>query len=80
MAGTDPVAVDLTAVRMMGFEPADIRLLARAAAEHRFPLGSVDSILLRTNWDDWKDGIAAEKSLRFLPPNHWDSIVAWRDG
>jgi len=79
VAGIDPVAVDFTAAKIMGFEPANISVLARAAAEHRFPLGSVDSISLRTNWDNWKDGIAGDESLRFVPPNHWDSIVAWRD-
>jgi len=80
VAGMDPVAVDFTAARVMGFDPAKINLLARAAAEHRFPLGSADDVLLRTNWDNWKDGIVADKSLRFLPPNHWDSVVARRNG
>jgi hypothetical protein len=64
----------------MGFDPGRISLVAQAGAKHRFPLGNPDNVQIRTNWDSWKDGITAGESLRFLPPDHWDGIVAWQDG
>jgi len=78
VAGRDPVAVDFTATRIMGFEPMSLSILARAMQKHRFRLGSADNILLGTNWDDWKSGITPDKSLRFRAPDHWDGIVAWQ--
>ncbi|MBN1592931.1 MAG: DUF362 domain-containing protein, partial [Candidatus Coatesbacteria bacterium] len=78
MAGQDPVALDWTAAQLMGFDPQAIKLIAGAAARHRLPIGSSERITLETNCVEWKDGISPERSLRFLPPNYWDSIVAWK--
>lgn len=80
VAGVDPVAVDITSARLMGFDPDRISIVAQAGAKHRFSLGNPDNIQIRTNWDSWKDGITAGESLRFLPPDNWDGIVAWRSG
>ena len=41
LAGTSPVAVDLAAARLMGFDPHKIPLLRHAMEVHRFPLGLV---------------------------------------
>nr|HDM59201.1 DUF362 domain-containing protein [Bacillota bacterium] len=77
VAGRDPVAVDFTATRIMGFDPMSLRTLARAMQKHRLHLGSADKIVIETNWDNWKGGITPENSLQFRAPDHWDSIVAW---
>lgn len=74
VAGFDPVAVDVLAARLMGFDPERIKQLSEAARQHRFPLGSAEGAVIRTNWDAYRDGISAEQSLHLRPPDHWDSI------
>ncbi|MEA2626373.1 MAG: hypothetical protein QOD06_2418 [Candidatus Binatota bacterium] len=40
IAGTDPAAVDATACRLMGFDPSELRIVARAFDEHRWPIAT----------------------------------------
>ena len=42
VAGTDPVAVDAVASRVMGFDPRRIRTVARSSNTERLPLGTAD--------------------------------------
>lgn len=53
-AGTDPAVVDAVACRLMGFEPRDIPIVARAFDEHRWPIASQPLEGIRV--DDGREG------------------------
>ena len=51
IGGTDPAAVDAVACRLMGFNPAEIPIVAHAFDRHRWPIASC-RLSEVTAWDD----------------------------
>jgi uncharacterized protein (DUF362 family) len=60
LGGGDPVAVDATATRLMGFDPAHVKMIARADPR----LGT---------WTDARTTEAAPR-FSFATPEHWSSL------
>jgi len=62
LAGRDPAAVDAVACRLMGFDPAELPIVAHAFAAHRWPIARqpLDAIRVRD------ERVGAELALRDL--------------
>jgi len=72
LAGTNPVAIDATCARLIGFDPARLPIIARAFEPHAFPLieGSERDVAPASNaaaWNRALTGWRLEDSLRFHP-------------
>jgi len=77
LAGFNPVAVDLVATQLMGFDPAKIALMRAAATGFPSLFNEVENpIEVRSNVPEWSgDGIAYADSLKFRPCPGWENIV-----
>lgn len=83
-AGEDLPALDYTMTILMGLEPQCIPTVREAFAEHPLPLTKIQPVDVEVHantpaWDkaDLKN-LPVEKSLRFIPPAHWQGHVERR--
>jgi hypothetical protein len=67
IAGQNPLAVDLVAARLMGFDPQKLKIYSHALTDeqHNFGVRSTDDIEVVTTRDDWKN-CTSDLSSRFL--------------
>jgi hypothetical protein len=84
LAGANPVAIDATCARLLGFDPARLPILARAFEPHLLPLieGSERDIVPASNVAAWNRALTAwrpEDSLRFHPHFGWTGAIEWRE-
>lgn len=84
LSGGNPVAVDLAAARMMGFDYRRLPMLARALDDHTFPLATfkADQVTIRSNEFQF-DGTIGQmmgRALAFLPAPGWRRHVEACDG
>jgi uncharacterized protein (DUF362 family) len=82
IAGDNPVAVDATCARLMGFDPQKLALVRAAFLPHRWPLfdGDEADISPFSNVPAWSRPLAAwrpEDSLRFKPHFGWTGTIEW---
>lgn len=82
IAGLNPVAVDATCARLMGFDPSKLALVREAFAAHRWPLieGGEADIAPVSNVAQWSRPISAwspDDSLRFKPHFGWAGTMEW---
>jgi len=82
IAGANPVAVDATCARLMGFDPWKLALVREAFAAHRWPLieGGEADIAPVSNVPRWSRPIGAwtpDDSLRFKPHFGWVGTMEW---
>ena len=82
IAGGNPVAVDATCARLMGFDPAKLAIVREAFAPHRWPLieGTEEDIAPVSNVPCWSRPIAEwnpDDSLRFKPHFAWRGAMEW---
>lgn len=81
LGGDDPLAVDVTAAALMGFDWQRIRLLSGIAATSQVPKysgfgGDLSAIELVSNVPVWKSLDALRlRHLAFRPPNGWRQSV-----
>jgi uncharacterized protein (DUF362 family) len=83
LAGSNPVAVDVTAARLMGFDPARLEILKRAFAAHDLPLidGDERAIAPVSDVAAWNRPLVEwrlEDTLRFQPHFGWRGAIEWR--
>ena len=76
LSGYNPVAVDCSATRLMGFEPMKVPQLARAFDSHSLPLIDCpyEEIRIASNepaWDHKVAEISDASTLRFEPHFGW---------
>src|SRR5215470_13654272 len=75
IAGENPLAVDLVAARLMGFDPQKLKIYAHALTDkrHNFGVRSTDDIEVVTTRNDWKNCISDSSSrfLNFRPHPGW---------
>jgi len=82
IAGANPVAVDATCARLMGFDPWKLALVREAFAAHRWPLieGGEADIAPVSNVAKWSRPIGSwtpDDSLRFKPHFGWAGTMEW---
>ena len=82
IAGGNPVAVDATCARLMGFDPRKLAIVREAFAAHRWPLidGTEADIAPASNVPKWSRPLAEwtpEDSLRFKPHFAWRGTMEW---
>jgi uncharacterized protein (DUF362 family) len=67
IAGENPLAVDLVATRLMGFDSQKLKIYSRVMADmhHNFGVRNTSDIEVVTRRDDWKNCIS-DSSSRFL--------------
>jgi len=67
IAGENPLAVDLVATRLMGFDSRKLKVYSHALADsrHNFGVRRLDDVDVVTSRHDWKDCIS-DPSSRFL--------------
>ena len=67
IAGENPLAVDLIATRMMGFDPNKLKIYSQALTDKHndFGVRSIDEIEVVTEQQDWK-GCASDSISKFL--------------
>ena len=77
IAGRNPVAVDVVASEVMGFDHERIAMLARAFSLRDFSLASFDSsgINVISNVEEWNGGLDA---LRKAQPFRFEAPIGWR--
>jgi uncharacterized protein (DUF362 family) len=80
LAGFNPVAVDCSAARLMGFDPMKVPQLAHAFDAHRMPLAdfSYEAICLVSNEPAWNNslaGIPFDSTCRFKPHFGWTGRI-----
>jgi uncharacterized protein (DUF362 family) len=80
MAGFNPVAVDCSAARLMGFNPHRLPQFARAFDAHRLPLADFpyDAIRLVSNepaWNNSLEAIPTETTFHFKPHFGWTGHI-----
>lgn len=65
VAGFNPVAVDWTATRLMGFNPSSISLYKNAVEQMRVLLGefAVEKISVQCNTIEWEDVLTSERNI-----------------
>ena len=80
VAGTDPIAVDLAAIRMMGFDESRIAKVRTAMADDTLRITQVrDASQVRVFASDANSGEVRETSLDELQPEHpFVPHVGWR--
>jgi len=67
IAGENPLAVDLIATRLMGFDPRKLRVYANALKDkwHNFGVRRLDDLEVVTTREDWR-GCISDSCSRFL--------------
>ncbi len=83
VAGANPVAVDTTCARLMGFDPARLPLVRHAWDPHRWPLiegqeSDVEAISDDPRWSRPLDRWRAADTLRFKAHFGWAGAIEWR--
>jgi len=75
IAGENPLAVDLVAARLMGFDPKKLKIYSHTLVDgrHNFGVRSFDDIEVVTPRDDWKNCVSDSSSrfLNFRPHPGW---------
>jgi uncharacterized protein (DUF362 family) len=75
LAGTNPVAVDMTCANLMGFDRSRLQIIQRALEEHPLPLMPFDAqqVISRANDDRFAGPLDhwAESALDFKPHFGW---------
>jgi uncharacterized protein (DUF362 family) len=75
IAGENPLAVDLVAARLMGFDSKKLKIYSHALTDeqHNFGVRSTDDIEVVTTRDDWKNCISdlSSRFLDFRPHPGW---------
>jgi uncharacterized protein (DUF362 family) len=84
LAGTNPVAIDATCARLLGFDPARLPIIARAFGPHPLPLiqGDERAVVPVSNeaaWNRALTGWRLEDSLRFRPHFGWTGAIEWQE-
>lgn len=83
LAGFDPVAVDICAARLMGFDYKKIPHLRWALRDSPWALSEfgAEDITCRSNVPDWREipSTARGLILNFKPPDGWSGHMEWRD-
>jgi uncharacterized protein (DUF362 family) len=84
IAGSNPVAIDTTCARLMGFDPAKLPIIRRAYDAHRYPLieGGENDIVPRSEVEAWNRPLAKWQSadtLHFRPHFGWVDAIEWRE-
>ncbi len=80
IAGVNPVAVDTTCARLMGFDEGKIQLIKKAFEKHDFPLidGQLEDIETISNNEAWNKKLTDWKfieSLNFRPHFGWSGFI-----
>jgi uncharacterized protein (DUF362 family) len=76
VAGYDPITVDVTATRLMGFSPDLIRDQRRGGQLTRYPLVRNDlPIRVVSNWPAWQPKIQVGSDLGYRPHFGWASYM-----
>ena len=79
LAGVNPVAIDLVAAKLMGFDWQRVPMLFRAMADHRFPLASFayEEITIRSHSSQFDGRLSefGEVCLAFEPHFGWKGHV-----
>ena len=75
IAGENPLAVDLVATRLMGFDPQKLKIYSHALTDrrHNFGVRSKDDIEVVTTREDWKKCTSdcSSRFLNFRPHPGW---------
>lgn len=82
LAGCNPVAVDWTATRLMGFDPAEIALYANALKQMRswVPDFAIEHFHVRSNVQDWERILESKDVImRFRAPEGWRGEIELYD-
>lgn len=82
VAGFNPVAVDCTAARLMGFDPMRLRVLSEAFAVSKLPLANFryQDVVIQSNDKRWCGGVAELQSadtFHFKPHFGWTHAIEW---
>ena len=79
LAGVNPVAIDLVAAKLMGFDWQRVPMLFRAMADHRFPLASFayEEITIRSHSSQFDGRLSefGEVCLAFEPHFGWKGQI-----
>ena len=83
LAGTDPLAVDLTCARLMGFDAGRLPLLTRAGEPHRYPISDSAADLVRGASNraasPWTLAELNPLDPPFRPANGWLPVLGPQD-
>jgi len=78
LGGRNPAAIDATACRIMGFDPARIPLLRHAVGDGFAPgLPGLEAIEIVSNRAEWERpfDLQRDRSLCFVPPAGWAGAI-----
>ena len=80
LAGENPVAVDSTCARLMGFDEEKILLVKKAFEKHELPLieSDIKDIEILSNIENWNKNLSdwtLNESLRFKPHFGWAGFI-----
>lgn len=83
IAGSNPVAVDCAATRLMGFDPMRIPMLRESFAPSDLPLAPFEytDISIRSNRPDWEgplSNLSDENTYHFQAHFGWKGAIEWR--
>jgi hypothetical protein len=84
IAGFNPVTVDCTATRLVGFDPMRVPMLREAFAVSELPLITCryDEIIVRSNFAAWNKplpDLKPEDCLSFRPHFGWRGAIEWQE-